>query len=120
VRVQSVALENHGQVAVPRRGVRDVLPVEQEAARAGWDQAGDHSEQRRLATPTRAEQYQEFPGVDLKGDAVNGRDPGESFCQALDLNPGHRWLLLYPHDDCLSAQLPATRPSAGMKSSMTQ
>ena len=60
VREQGVLLEDGVDVALVRRDVRDVDPVEQDPARGRQLEAGDHLEQGGLAAPGRSEHGEEL------------------------------------------------------------
>ena len=63
---EGVALEHGVDVALVRRGVRDVLAVEQDPSPAGTLEAGDHAQRRGLAAPARAEQREELARRDVQ------------------------------------------------------
>src|SRR5207245_1820337 len=70
---QGVMLENGVDVAVVRREGGGVFPVNQDFARLGLLKTRDQPEERRLATPARAEQSQEFTAPDRKCETLKRR-----------------------------------------------
>ncbi len=72
VRVQGVALEHHGDVAVATRLLVDPLPVDAQLAVGDLLEAGDHAQGRRLAAPRRADQHEELTVGDVDGQLGDG------------------------------------------------
>ena len=66
VRVERVALEHHGDVAVARIRRRDVLAVDEDPAGGRRVEAGENPQRRALAGAGRAEQREELAGLDLE------------------------------------------------------
>ena len=64
MREQRVALEDDAQAAAVGLVVRDVAPVEHDAAAGRFDEPGDHLQRRRLAAARWAEQRDELALVD--------------------------------------------------------
>src|SRR3546814_13849438 len=80
MREDGVALEHHVHWAPVRRDARHILSVDEDLAFARQFEAGDHAQQRRLAATRRAEQYEEFAGIDVEGDVVD-REIGRAACR---------------------------------------
>ena len=74
VRIERVALEHHGDVAVARFGVGDISAIQENAAFAGFLQAGDDAQRRGLAGAGGTEQGKEFTRFDVEIDAVQRRE----------------------------------------------
>ena len=74
VREQRVALEDHAEVALLGRQVRDARVVDEDVARRGLDEAGDDHEQRGLPRAGWAEQRQELTARHVERHAVHGGD----------------------------------------------
>src|SRR5437868_11143640 len=70
VRIKGVALKYHGDVAIPRIGGRDVLPVNKHASRGRRVEAGKDSQCRALAGAGRTEQRKKFAGRDVERHAL--------------------------------------------------
>ncbi len=73
VRVQGVALEHHGNVAVLGRLVVHHLAADAQLALGDVFQAGDHVERRGLAAARRADQDDELAVGDVEVNAVDGQ-----------------------------------------------
>ena len=71
VRVQSVALEHHGDVTVLGRLVVDHLAADPQLALGDVFQAGDHVERRRLPAARRADQDDELAVGDVEVNAID-------------------------------------------------
>ena len=74
VRVERVALEDHGDVAVLRRDVIDHAVADQEPAVADLLKAGHATERGRLAAAGRSDQDEELAIIDLEVEVVHGED----------------------------------------------
>ena len=89
VRVQRVALEHHRQVALARRQLGDVAPVELDAAAADLGQPGDHAQQRRLAAARRADEDDELALLDRQVHALDDAHVAVGLLDILQLQIGH-------------------------------
>ena len=74
VRVERVRLEDHRDVAVPRREVGDVAAADLDRALGDLLEAGDHAQQRRLPAARRPDEDDELAVVDLERDVVDRDD----------------------------------------------
>ncbi len=70
VRIERVALEHHGDVAVTRIGRGDVLVVDQHTAGGRRVEAGENAQRGALARAGRAEQGEELARLDVEIDAL--------------------------------------------------
>jgi hypothetical protein len=82
VREQGVALEHHADGTAACRRVGYVDSTDLHAAAIGPLQAGDATQQRRLAAARRTEQRDELPVADVERDMVQGRHPAEGLGDA--------------------------------------
>ena len=73
VRVQRVALEHHGDVAVPRRQHRDVAVADEHVAVVDRLESGEHSQRRRLPAAGGTDQHEELAVGDLEVERVDRR-----------------------------------------------
>ncbi len=90
VRVQGVALEDHGDVAVSRREVGHVAAADPDLARRHLLEAGDGAEERRLTAARRADERDELAVPDVERDVVDGHDVArEHLRDASKLDLGH-------------------------------
>jgi len=91
VREECVVLEDRVHVALVRRGVGDIGPVQDDLARGRLLEAGDHPQSRGLAAPRGTEQGEELPAGHLEVDPVHGGQVAEVLSQLaeLDLAAGH-------------------------------
>jgi hypothetical protein len=92
VRVQGVALEDHGDLARPRGQLVDDPPPDEHLALGGLLEPGDGAQQRGLAAPRRAEEDEVLALLGGEVDAVDGvHAPAvELLDQLLDLDDdGH-------------------------------
>ena len=78
VREQRVVLEHDAGAAARRRQMVDRFAVEQHAAFALRDEAGDDAQQRRLAAAARPEQRDELAAGKVELDAVDRGDIAEA------------------------------------------
>ena len=60
VRIERVALEDHGNVTFARTGVRDILIIEQDVAGTRNFETGDQTQRRRLAGARRPKQREKL------------------------------------------------------------
>ena len=72
VRVQSVVLEHHCDVAVLRLHRGDILATNEDAALVDLLQAGEHTKGRRLTTARRADEDEELAILDIKIQIIHG------------------------------------------------
>jgi len=77
VRVQRVALEDHGDLPGARRQLVHHAATDQDVAGGLGFQSGDHPEQGGLATARWPEEHQELALVDHEVDTVHCRVAGE-------------------------------------------
>src|SRR5262249_10956316 len=93
VRIEPVALKDHGDAAPARRHVVDDLSIDQDLPGRGLFQTCDDSQQRGLAASRRPEQHHELAIARLEADAVDGRHVAELFPYLVDRTRGHvDWL----------------------------
>ena len=71
VRVQGVALEDHGDVAVAARGLVHAGSADPQLALGDVLEPGDHPEGSRLAAPRRADEHQELTVRDVEAEAAD-------------------------------------------------
>ena len=57
VGVQRIGLEHHGYIAVPRAGLGNVGPVDEDLAFVDWLKASEHAQCRGLAATRRSDEY---------------------------------------------------------------
>ena len=69
-RVERVELEHHGDVALRGRQVVHALAGDDDVARGGALEPGDHAQRRRLAAARGAEQADDLAGRDREVDVV--------------------------------------------------
>ena len=72
MRVERVALEDHGDVTPLRRQVVDDALADPDDAVADVLEPGDHAERRRLAAPGRADEHHELAVGDVEIEPVDG------------------------------------------------
>ena len=89
VRIERVALEDHGDVARPRREVGDVPVADRDRAAGHVLEPGEQPEQRRLAAARRADEHQELAVADLQGDVVDGLDRAERLRHPVERDRRH-------------------------------
>ncbi len=77
MRVQSVALEHHGDVALARGHSCDVSVADHDPTRSRGNQPGDDAQQRRLAAAARSEEHQELAVLDFEAQALQRRSSSE-------------------------------------------
>ncbi len=70
-------LEHETHVAIPHVSVGRVMAVEQNRTAVGCVQAGDDSQQCRLARARGAEKSNQFTAVHVKADILEGRKTAE-------------------------------------------
>ena len=90
VRVERVALEDHGDVAVARRDVVDDPVADPDCALRDVLEAGDHPEGGRLAAARRADEDHELSVLDFQVEPVDGsRAVGIDLRDVLKRNASH-------------------------------
>jgi hypothetical protein len=72
MRIEAIALEHHGDIALARAQIVDPPAADQDIAVRRILQAGDHAQQRALAAPGGAEEHREAAAVD--GEIESGDD----------------------------------------------
>ena len=89
VREQRIALENgmHGPFLGRNSGQR--FAVEEQGARVGFVETGDHAQQRRLAAARRAEQGEELAGFDRQRDVIDCLEVAEAAGNVADFKNRH-------------------------------
>ena len=76
-------LEDEADLAVPRVRVGGVLALERHAAFVRSFEAGDHSQQRRLARSRRSQQREQLAGLDVQVDVIDGDKRPEALDDAV-------------------------------------
>ena len=94
--IERVELEHHGDVALLRRQIVHALPGDDDVARRGALEAGDHAQRRRLAAARRAEQADHFAGRDRKVGVPHGDERAELLGDFADLDRGHGYFFTVP------------------------
>ncbi len=84
MREQRVILKHHVDGALMRQHMRDVAPVQEDATFIRRLEAGEHAEQRGLATAARTEQREKLPGRDIERQPVDSAERAEILDDALD------------------------------------
>ena len=80
---QRVVLEHEADLALASVRVGRVLAVEARRCPASGDfEPGDDPQQRRLAGPRRPEQREQFAGLDVEVDVVDGDEAAEALGDA--------------------------------------
>ena len=72
--IQSVVLENHGDVAILGSDVIDQLVANEQFAFGNFFQTGDHAQGGGLTAARGADQNDEFLVLDVQAEIANGRD----------------------------------------------
>ncbi len=72
VRVQGVVLENHRDVPLARRQVRNVAVADEDAAGGDLLEPRQHPHERRLAAPRGTDKNHELAALDRQADVVHG------------------------------------------------
>ena len=73
VRVQSIVLEHHGDVAILRLHRGDVLATDEDAALVDLFEAGEHTEGGRLAATGRTDEHEELAILDIEIQVIHRR-----------------------------------------------
>jgi len=68
MRIERIALKDHGDIAILWRDLGHIATIDLDAARGHRFQAGDHAQGGGLATTRRAQQHHEFPGVNRQAE----------------------------------------------------
>ena len=89
VRVQRVALEDHGDVAVLGGDVVDDPVADGERALGDLLEAGDHAQRGGLAAARRADQDHELPVLDLEVQVVDRDDLTEALPDVVERDRSH-------------------------------
>src|SRR5207248_10710125 len=90
MRVERVALEDHGDVAVPRGDVVDDALADPEHALADLLQAGDHPERGRLAAAGGPDEHHELLVLNLQIQRIDGaRAVRVHLRYSVERYPGH-------------------------------
>ena len=96
MRVEGVALEDHGNVAVLRRDVVDDLVADQQGAIGDLLKAGNHAERGGFAAARGPYEHHELAISDLKGEVFDGEDLAVLLGDTLERDRSHmhppRWL----------------------------
>jgi hypothetical protein len=74
MRVESVVLEDHGDVAVFRRNISDVTVPDKDAAIVDLFKAGEHAKAGGLTATGGADKYEEFAVFYVKAELVDSGD----------------------------------------------
>ena len=96
-RIERVELEDHGDVALLRRQVVHALPRNDDVARRGAFEAGDHAQRRRLAAARRAEQANDFAGRHGQVGVLDGDKCAELLGEFADFDGRHDHFLTVPN-----------------------
>ena len=90
VRIERIALEHHGDVAVAGIDLIDDLAIDGDLARGRILEAGDHAHGRRLAAARGAEEDHEFLVADVEIDVVDADEaaPRLRYAAQFDLSHG--------------------------------
>ena len=83
VRIERVALEDHGDVAVFRRDVVDDPLADPQRAAGDLLEAGDHAQAGGLAATGRPDEDHELPVSDVEVEVVNGHHVAEPLAHIL-------------------------------------
>ena len=86
MRVESITLKDHANVAVFGRDLVDDTPVKADLAGRGLVDAGHHQQGRRLATAGGAEKGDELPILNRKGNAIRARYIAPTLSQVVQFN----------------------------------
>ena len=96
VRIERVGLEHHGEPALRRADLGDVLAVDQDLAGGHVLEAGDQPQERRLAAARGADEDGELAVLDVEIDAVDDVDGAERLADRLQLDAAHGRILPLP------------------------
>src|SRR4030095_9760826 len=81
-----VVLEHEPDLAIPRVSVGGVLALERDAALVRRFEAGNHPQKRCLARSRRPEQSEQFAGLDVEVDVVDGDKGSVAFDDAVQFD----------------------------------
>ena len=84
VRIERVALENHGDVAFGRVQIIDHLTVQNDLSRRQWHQACNRIQQRGLSAARRANKYKEAAFFELDADVLQNIVVADLLAEVLD------------------------------------
>ena len=100
VRIERVALEHHGDVAVLGRDVVHDPPVDADGAGGDLLEPGDQAEDGGLAAAGRTDQHQELVILDVQIEVVDHADRSEVLGDALEKDVRHDQLTRVDQDAC--------------------
>ena len=89
MRIERVALEHHGDVALGGRQVVDDLPADRDHPAGDVLEPGDHAQQGRFAAAGGADQHDEGAVLDFDVDAVDDLDVAVSLAHVANRDLGH-------------------------------
>ena len=89
MRIERVGLEHHGDAALGRRQIVDVVAVDDDIAGRGVLQPRDDAQQRRFPAARRPHEHDEFAIPDVEVDALQHLDPAEGFLDVFDFQRAH-------------------------------
>jgi hypothetical protein len=89
VRIERVGLEHHGQAALGRRHVDDVLAVDQDLAARDVLEPRDQPQQRGLAAAGRPDEHHEGAVLDVEIGALDDVHGAEGFLDVLERDLTH-------------------------------
>ncbi len=89
VREQRVGLEHHGDAALRRRRIGNVLAADDDLPGRDALEPGDHAQQRGLAASGRADEDHELAGFDGKVDALDDFEGAERLADGVEGEVGH-------------------------------
>ena len=89
VRVERVALEHHGDVAILGRHIVDHAVADADFALGNLLQAGDHAQAGGLAAAGRADEDDEFLVLDLDVQVVDGDNIAETLPNMIEGDGSH-------------------------------
>ena len=119
VRVERVVLEDHRDVAVLGRRVRDVAVADEDLAVVDLLQPGEHPQGGRLAAPRGPDEHHELAVVDLEVDAWHGGLVGARIpaLRLVEGDCGHAELLPSPAGTCRTIRSEVTQVTLGVSAS---
>src|SRR4051794_13137034 len=101
MRIQSVVLEYHRHVPLPRRQVIDDVVPDKDLATGDVLETGDHAQRGRLAAPRRPHEYDELAVLDVQAHVPDGDD-----VLAVDLADVLHRDFRHPETSCCSSSRP--------------
>jgi hypothetical protein len=81
---QRVGLKHHVDGPPVRRDTAQILPVEQEASRCRFLEAGEHTQKRRLSAARRTEKREELTLKDVQRQVVDRGEVAKAFGDVLE------------------------------------